>query len=106
MAKNVLLLGRTEIVLDEVEQHIDTRDVRLLSGTTLDDVRRTFDEHAIDMVIMGAGLDLDVRLQIVRHVFTASKSATVHMKDTASGPQGMLPFVTGILTALVGKDPA
>ncbi len=53
-----------------------------------------------DHVIMGAGLDIDVRLDIIREVFELSDSTTVHMKDFASGPQGMLPFVRAVLSAL------
>ena len=102
MSKNVLILGRTEIVLDDLENNLDVKDVNLLSGTTIDDVKIALDENAIDIVIMGAGLDIDVRLQIIEHIFTVSKSTTVHMKDWSSGPQGMLPFVNGILTGLLG----
>jgi hypothetical protein len=50
---------------------------------------------------MGAGLDLEVRLQIVQHIFTSSNSTSVHMKDRASGQKRMLPFVNGILEGLV-----
>ncbi|MFQ5400768.1 MAG: hypothetical protein ACE5E7_14375, partial [Anaerolineae bacterium] len=63
-----------------------------------------FDEHPIDTVIMGAGIDLDTRLQIVQHIFTVSKATTVHMKDWNSGPQGMLPFANGVLTGLMGEE--
>jgi hypothetical protein len=38
MAKNVLLLGRKGIVLDDVAKHLDVRDVNLHSGTGLEDV--------------------------------------------------------------------
>ena len=100
MSKNVLLLGRTPFVLDDVRKSLAVQDVTLFSGTTLDDVRQAFDKHLIDMVILGAGLNLEVRLQIVKHIFTVSNSTTVHMKDWDSGPQGMLPFVNGILKGL------
>lgn len=102
MSKNVLILGRTEIVLDTLEDSLDVEDVTLFSGTSLGDVKKIFEENDIHIVIMGAGLDIDLRLQIIKHVFTASKSTTVHMKDWSSGPQGMLPFVKGILVGLPG----
>ena len=97
--RNVLLLGRTAMVLGDVRTALDVADVELFAGTTLEDVRATMDGHQIDIVIMGAGLDLETRLDIVRHVFSASTSTTVHMKDRGSGPTGMLPFVKGILEA-------
>ncbi len=102
MSKNVLLLGRTGIVLDDVRNELVVKDAALFSGTSLDDVREAFDTQAIDIVIMGAGLGIETRLQIVQHIFTVSKSTTVHMKDWNSGPQGMLPFVNSILSGLAG----
>jgi hypothetical protein len=97
MDKNVLLVGRKAIVLDDVREGLAVPDVTLFSATTLNEVRKVFGEHPIDTVIMGAGIDLDTRLRIVRHVFEASDSTTVHMKDWQSGPEGFLPFVKGLL---------
>lgn len=97
MNKDVLLVGRRGIVLDEVRKEITAQDVTLFDATTLEDVRNVLAEHPIDTVIMGAGLDLEMRLQIVRHVFEASDSTTVHMKDRDSGPEGFLPFVKEVL---------
>jgi len=102
VAKNVLLLGRKPFVLDDVRRNLTVRDVNLFSGTTLDDVKDAFERDVIDMVIMGAGLDLEVRLAIVRHVFTISTATTVHMKDRDSGQPGMMPFVDRILRGLTG----
>jgi len=103
MGKNVLLLGRKAIVLDDVKAKVAVQDVTLFSGTTFDDVRNVFGAHSIDIVIMGGGLDLEVRLEIVKYIFTVSTSTTVHMKDRNSGPQGMLPFVNGVLKGLVDE---
>ena len=36
---------------------------------------------SIDHMIMGAGIDLDDRVAIVRHIFANSTSTTFHMKD-------------------------
>lgn len=97
----VLLLGRTEIVVEDAERHLGMPDVRLLGGTGLDDVRRAFSTEArIDHVIMGAGLDLQTRLEIVREVFERSDRTTVHLKDRATGPEGFLPFVRALLHGL------
>jgi hypothetical protein len=97
MNKDVLLVGRRGIVLDEVPKALTAQDVTLFSATTLDDVRKVLDEYPIDTVIMGAGIDLEMRLRIVRHIFEASNSTTVHMKDWDSGPEGFLPFVKEVL---------
>jgi len=49
---------------------------------------------------MGAGIDLETRLQIVREIFQLSETTTVHMKDRLSGPDGFLPFVRAVLRGL------
>jgi hypothetical protein len=66
----------------------------------LDEVRSAFAQADIDHVIMGAGLDLEARLEIVREIFLASDKTTVHLKDFASGPDGFLPFVRSVLAGL------
>lgn len=99
--KTVLLLGRTGIVVDDVRAHISVSDVNLLAGTSLEDVQAAFDSNAIDIVIMGAGIDIETRLSIIRHIFDVSSNTTVHMKDWNSGPKGMLPFVDGVLKGLI-----
>lgn len=73
-------------------------------GTGIDDVRSAFGQTPIDHVIMGAGLDLDTRLEIIREIFESSDKTTVHMKDGASGPQGFLPFVRSVLGGLAGWE--
>jgi hypothetical protein len=53
-----------------------------------------------NILLMGAGIDLETRLEIVREIFLLSETTTVHMKDVASGPEGFLPFVRSILSGL------
>ncbi len=97
------MLGRKQIVLDEMLPMEGLPHVNFFSGTSLEDVKKTFEQQSIDIVIMGAGLDLEDRLGIIRYIFDHSQSTTVHMKDWASGPPGMKPFVQGILTGLTGS---
>lgn len=102
MKKNVLLLGRLPFNMDEWRANVTVEGVTLFSGTTIEHVRDAFAQEKIDIVIMGAGLDLATRLEIVETVFNLSSTTTVHMKDRDSGRDGMLPFVNGILQGLVG----
>ncbi len=98
--KNVLLLGRTGVVIKEAHQQLDMPDLHLFDGTGIDDVRAAFAETSIDHVIMGAGIDLEIRLEIVREVFRSSERTTAHMKDHASGKQAFLPFARSVLRGL------
>jgi hypothetical protein len=98
MTRNVLVLGRRGIVVADVKNELQMPDVQAFGGTGIEDVRAVFAQTTIDHVIMGAGIDLEARLEIVREIFHLSETTAVHMKDAASGPRGMLPFVRSILT--------
>lgn len=106
MDKTVLLLGRTGVVVDAVHRQLNLPDLRLIGGTGIDDVRSAFAQGKVDHVLMGAGIDLDTRLQIVREIFELSETTTVHMKDRASGPGGFLPFVRAVLRGLRDYEPS
>jgi len=96
-SKTCLILGRKGTIVKQVSQEINYNGITILEGTNFDDVKQAFKEHSVDAVIMGAGIALDNRLDIVKYIFDQSKSTTVHMKDWNSGPEGMLPFVLNAL---------
>jgi hypothetical protein len=100
MTRSVLLLGRLSGVVEDAQWQLQLPDVQLFTATGLDEVRSAFAQADIDHVIMGAGLDLEARLDIVREIFLTSDRTTVHMKDLASGPDGFLPFVRSVLVGL------
>lgn len=97
--KNVLILCRLAVNIPNLQTGITRTDINLISGTNLEEVKSAFERHnnEIDVVIMGAGIELSIRLAIIEYIFNTSKSTTVHMKDWDSGPAGMLPFVNGVL---------
>jgi hypothetical protein len=59
-----------------------------------------FAQTNIDHVIMGGGIPLETRLEMVRVIFESSETTSVHMKDVASG--GFPPFVRSVLSGLLG----
>jgi hypothetical protein len=73
MTRNVLLLGRLDVVVEEAQQRLQMPDVRLFVATGLEEVRSAFAQADIAHVIMGAGLDLEIRLEIVREIFRTSE---------------------------------
>ena len=95
----VLLLGRLPFDLARLGEQVDLDGFEVHTGTSLGEARAAMAEHDFDRVIMGAGLPLDVRLAIVEHVFRVSESTTVHMKDRASGREGFVPFLRGLLVS-------
>ncbi|WP_143590966.1 hypothetical protein [Thermoactinospora rubra] len=106
MTKAVLLVGRKAVVVEDAQRRLDLPGVRVLSATGVEEVRRAFAAGPVDHVVMGAGLDLATRLEIVRVVFESSDATTVHMKDSATGPEGFLPFARSILKGLSGLSTA
>ena len=102
MAKHILLLGCTAIVLNGAQSQIGNADIRIFTGTNIADVRSVFsqaseEQRTIDHVFVGAGIDLDKRLKIVKEVFTLSGTTTIHLKDATSGLRGFLLFVKAVL---------
>jgi hypothetical protein len=53
MTRNILLLGRRGIIVDDVLKQLHTPDVQLFGGTGVEDLRSTFAQTNIDHVIMG-----------------------------------------------------
>ena len=95
----VLLVGRTPAVIDDVIRALDVPHVYFSKGSTLEEVQNIMAQSQVDHVIVGGGLDLRTRLQIVEHVFQSSSSTTVHM-NSPSGPESYLPFVRSVLRGL------
>jgi hypothetical protein len=103
MTKTILLLGRKNIIVSDAQSQLHDLDLQIYTGTNIDDVRSIFSQApGIDHVFMGAGIELETRLEIVREGFTLSANITVHLKDASSGPQGFLPFVKAVLGELKG----
>ena len=102
MSKKILLLGRKGIVVSDAQSKLADLDLEIFGGTCIEDLNSVFsdNDNKIDHVFMGAGIDLDKRLAIVERVFGLSKTTTVHLKDSTSGPQGFLPFVKAVLEGL------
>ena len=101
--KNCLLLGRKGVNIDHVKESLGDIGIKLFGGTDIQTVKDTFDQHKIDVVIIGAGIDLEDRLEMIKYIFEHSTSTAVHMKDWDSGPAGMLPFVSGVLRGALNK---
>lgn len=102
MPTTILLVGRTPSVIDDVIDHLESQDFNFLIGSTPKDVVDAFSKNSIDHVILGGGIDLDQRLEIVRSIFLSSNSTTVHM-NSPSGPESFLPFVRSVLIGLASR---
>ena len=98
--RTILLVGRTKMVMDDARAALGLSDAGLSAATNLAEVEEALQAHQVSHVFIGAGIELEQRLEIVRAVFQNSGTTTVHLKDAASGPGGFLPFVRAILSGL------
>jgi predicted TIM-barrel enzyme len=103
--KKVLIVGLLKSNIPAVTE-IRVKNVELFSATNLEEVKYAFakSNNHIDILITGAGIGLEARLEIVRYIFTTSNETSVHMKDPATGPEGFLPFINDVLEGLLGKN--
>src|SRR4030095_14844988 len=101
--KKILLVGKQLSSVPPLDQ-LTIKDVQYFAAPDLKTAQQVFEENnnAIDIVIMGAGIELEKRLEVVRYVFNTSNTTTVHMKDREKGPEGVVPFINRVLSGLLG----
>jgi hypothetical protein len=103
MKRNVLLVGKRGFVVSDLQDRLSMPNIQLFGASSIEEVKTILAQTKVDHVIMGAGLDLEVRLEAVREIFHSSDTTTVHMKDFASGPEGFFPFIRSVLKGLEGS---
>lgn len=102
--KNILLVGKLLVNIPSPEKLIK-KEAHYLVASDMATVQEVFrNNKVIDTVIMGAGIDLEKRLDIVRYIFSASDTVTIHMKDYASGPEGFVPFINDVLAGMMQDE--
>jgi hypothetical protein len=100
--KKILLVGKSLTNVPPLD-HLTIKNAQYFAAASITAVRQVFEKNnnAIDIVIMGAGIELEKRLEIVRYVFNTSNTTTVHMKDWETGPEGFVPFINKVLSGLL-----
>ena len=90
----VLLVGRLPGVVGNVAKALEDMPIRWLGAHNRAEVIQQLDtEPGIACVVMGAGLD---------GVIAARRpDITIHLKDRASGPDGLLSFTQRVVEAMV-----
>lgn len=103
-SKHILLLSHKGLAVSNASSSITLPNIKISTGTNINDVRSVLARHKIDHVFMGAGIEIEKRLEIVEEIYANSDTATVHLRDVASGQQGFLKFVNVFLKGLEGMD--
>ncbi|MEX0366590.1 hypothetical protein [Ruegeria sp. HKCCD8929] len=94
----VLLIGRLPHVIGDVARQLQHLPIEWLGAHDQDEVIRQLDaEPRIGCVIMGAGLDDATRGALVGVIAARRPDVCMHLKDRASGPEGLVPFVERVV---------
>ncbi|MEM7321347.1 MAG: hypothetical protein AAF408_20265 [Pseudomonadota bacterium] len=94
----VLLIGRLPNVIGDVALQLEHLPIRWLGAHNPDEVVHQLDaEPRIACAIMGAGLDDKTRGALVGIIAERRPDICIHLKDRASGPDGLVPFVRRIV---------
>jgi hypothetical protein len=100
--KKILLVGKRLMQVPPANE-LAIKDVAYFAAADLLKVQKVFEKNnnAIDIVILGGGIELEKKLEVVRYIFNASDAVSVHMKDRATGPEGFVSFINNVLKGLL-----
>ena len=94
----VLLVGRLPRVVENVASRLEDLPIQWLAAHDRDEVARQLEaEPNIRSVVVGAGLDDEVRGELIGVIAARRPDLCIHLKDRASGPEGMAPFVRRVV---------
>lgn len=85
---NVILIGRNQWVIDAAERELTSPQRAVYGAITMAELDAVLTENRIDHAFVGPGLDLELRMKLIRRIFELSDFTTVHLKDFSSGPEG------------------
>lgn len=98
----VLLVGRLPGVIGGVAEALEDMPIRWLGAHNRAEVIQQLDtEPGIVCVVMGAGLDNSIRGELIGVIAERRPDISIHLKDRASGPDGLLPFTRRIVETMV-----
>ncbi|GGH35308.1 hypothetical protein SAMN05444007_10887 [Cribrihabitans marinus] len=94
----VLLIGRLPNVVADVAQQLGHLPIEWLGAHDKAEVIHQLEsEPRISCVVMGAGLDDSVRGALIGVIASRRPDLCIHVKDRASGPEGLLPFAARVV---------
>lgn len=66
-------------------------------GTGVDNVVSAFSDHDVDTVFIGADIEPEAKIEMIRTILAADEGASIHLLDHN---EDMMPFVNGVLTGV------
>lgn len=94
----VLLIGKLPHVIGNVARELEHLPIEWLGAHDHAEVVRQLEtEPNIRCVIMGAGLEDRIRGDLIGIIAEQRPDLCIHLKDRASGPEGLVPFVERVV---------
>ena len=94
----ILLVGRLPSVVEDIENQLSDLPIEWLGAHDRTEVQRQLEaEPNISSVIIGAGLDDNIRGELIGIIASRRPDICIHLKDRLSGPAGMAPFVRRVV---------
>ena len=98
----VLLVGRLPNILGRLAGDLQDLPVELLGAHDRAEVAQQLQaEPLIKTVIMGGVYDDDLRGALIHEIASMRPDVTIHLKDRASGAEGMTEFVRKVVKGVV-----
>lgn len=101
----VLLIGKLPGIVGHLADDLEDLPIRWLGAHDHGEVVHQLEhEPAIACVIIGAGLDDSIRGDLVGVIAAVRPDLTIHLKDRASGSEGMAAFVRRVVSGMILND--
>jgi hypothetical protein len=98
----VLLVGKLPGIVGHLADQLEDMPIRWLGAHDHGEVVRQLQtEPQIACVVMGAGLEDDIRGDLIGVIASIRPDLTIHLKDRTSGSDGMPAFVRRVVGAMV-----
>ncbi len=95
--RTAMLLEPGRGMLDPMRARVEVPGWHVRVGSSVQDVADALIEDGLDVLIIGPGVELDVRVQCVKLIFTLSRNTAVHLSDLSGGSEGTMAFVQRVL---------
>ena len=106
---NVLVIGRNQRRVDRQIKEIQPEfedSFTFFGANSHVSMREVFGSANIDIVIMSGGHEATEKSHFVDYIINESPGTTIHIKDSDSSHEGMVPFVRTILSCMLSGDMA
>jgi hypothetical protein len=103
--KNALLMPPQQEHMAHLKVEVKVEGVNILTAVTLDEVKRAFESHTIDIALMAVDSPetLATKLQIIEYIktwsFGAEKGPSIHLQGTST--RDHIKWITQVLETFV-----